>query len=315
MGLSELERATPRRDLLADDIIRLPTLFANLYAVGTASRWVLVDTGLPGFAGSIRRRTEQRFGKSRPEAIILTHGHWDHAGSALELAKGWDVPVYAHPLEWPYLTGKSDYAPKDPAVGGMIALMARFFPSSGYDLGEHVKPLPEYGAVPGMPEWRWIHTPGHTHGHVSLFRERDGVLLAGDAITTVNQDRAYTMIMRTPEFYRPPAPFTVDWIEAEKSIIALATLRPRVVGAGHGWPIQGPHTAEQFAQFARTFHRPRRGRYTEFPARADEDGIVALPPPVADRTGRLAAALAAGGVAALLIAYGMKRRRGGEQPA
>jgi glyoxylase-like metal-dependent hydrolase (beta-lactamase superfamily II) len=274
---------------------------------------VLADTGLPGFSGSIRRRIERRFGtNSRPEAIILTHGHWDHAGSAMELSKAWDVPIFAHPLELPYLTGKSDYAPKDPAVGGMISVMGRFFPSSGYDFGDRVKALPEDGAVPGLPEWCWIHTPGHTHGHVSLFRERDRVLLAGDAITTVNQDRVYGMILRTPEFYRPPAPFTVDWIEAEKSIARLALLRPRVVGAGHGWPIQGPNTADQFREFAISFHRPARGRYTEFPVRADEDGIVALPPPVPDRVARTAAALALGSVAALLIAYQLKRRGTGQ---
>lgn len=273
---------------------------------------MLVDAGLPGFAGSIQRRTERRFGhNSRPEAIILTHGHWDHAGSALELARAWDVPVFAHPLELPYLTGKSDYAPPDPSVGGLIAIMARFFPSSGYDFGDRVQPLPEAGAVPGLPDWRWIHTPGHTHGHVSLFRERGSVLLSGDALTTVNQDRPDTMILRTPEFYRPPAPFTVDWTEAAKSISTLASLRPRAVGAGHGWPIQGPQTADQFLDFARRFQRPAGGRYTEFPARADQDGIVALPPPVPDRVARTTAALAAGSVAALLIAYTVKRRRAG----
>src|ERR1019366_5999125 len=55
-------------------ILRLPTLFANLYIAGAARSWALVDAGLPGFARSITRRVERRFGPgARPEAIILTH--------------------------------------------------------------------------------------------------------------------------------------------------------------------------------------------------------------------------------------------------
>jgi glyoxylase-like metal-dependent hydrolase (beta-lactamase superfamily II) len=311
MPFPEPERAPRARDLLADDIVRIPTLFANLYAAGTAERWVLVDTGLPGFSGSITRAVAQRFGTgAAPEAIILTHGHWDHAGSALELAKFWEVPIYAHRFEVPYLTGKSDYAPKDPTVGGLISVTGRLFPSTGYDFGTRVSVLPANGAVPGLPEWRWIHTPGHTHGHVALFRERDRVLLAGDAIATVNQDHLYTMVTRRPEFYRPPAPFTVDWNAATESVQALAKLAPRVVGAGHGWPIKGPETAERFSAFARRFRRPAHGRYVKWPVQADETGIVAVPPAVPDRALERAAVWA--GVGALtgwLIMHEKRRRR------
>ena len=309
MPPSDLERPEPleiagetpaARDLLAEDILRLPTLFANLYIAGAARSWALVDAGLPGFARSITRRVERRFGPgARPEAIILTHGHWDHAGSALELSKQWDVPILAHPLELPYLTGKSDYAPKDPTVGGFISIAARLFPTTGYDFGGRVLALPAGGAVPGLPEWRWIHTPGHTHGHVSLFRERDAVLLAGDALTTVNQDDLYPALMRTPVFYRPPAPFTADWDAAETSIHALAALAPRAVGAGHGWPIQGPATAGHLREFASAFRRPAHGRYVHSPALADANGIQALPSPVPDPAGRALALGAAAGLGAL----------------
>jgi glyoxylase-like metal-dependent hydrolase (beta-lactamase superfamily II) len=248
--------------------------------------------------------------------VILTHGHWDHSGSALELAKEWDVPIYAHPLELPYLTGKSRYAPKDPTVGGAIAMAARLMPSKGYDFGDRIQALPGDGTVPGMPGWQWVHTPGHTHGHVSLFRERDRVVLAGDALTTVNQDSPYTAITRRPEFYRPPAPFTVDWTAAEASIHNLATLHPSVVGAGHGWPIKGSRTAELLAEFAAGFGKPERGRYVNEPVVADETGIVSLPPPVPDYTGRMLAVWAVAGVAgvaAFTVYHQMKKRREREQ--
>lgn len=313
MALSDPERSARPRDFLADDIARFTTLFANLYAAGTARRWVLVDAGLPGFARSIRRAAEQRFGSgTRPEAIVLTHGHWDHSGSALELSKTWDVPIFAHTLELPYLTGKSNYAPKDPTVGGVIGMAARVFPSHGYDFGARVQALPSNGAVPALPDWVWVHTPGHTHGHVSFFRKRDGVLLAGDALTTVNQDNPYTMVTRKAEFYRPPAPFTVDWDAAGTSLCALAALAPSAVGAGHGTPISGPDTADRLLEYTMSFERPTGGRYVRIPAHADESGIVSLPPPVADETGRLMAVWAVtgvGGVAAMLLAKEIKKRR------
>lgn len=44
--------------------------------------------------------------KKKPKAIILTHAHFDHIGSIIELVEKWKIPVYAHPLELPYVTGK-----------------------------------------------------------------------------------------------------------------------------------------------------------------------------------------------------------------
>ena len=41
-----------------------------------------------------------------------------------------------------------------------------------------------------MPGWRWVHTPGHTAGHVSLFRDADRTLIAGDAFVTTKQESA-----------------------------------------------------------------------------------------------------------------------------
>ena len=51
--------------------------------------------------------------------------------------------------------------------------MSPLFPDEPIDLGNNVKALPTDGTVPHMPEFRWIHTPGHTPGHISLFREKN----------------------------------------------------------------------------------------------------------------------------------------------
>jgi glyoxylase-like metal-dependent hydrolase (beta-lactamase superfamily II) len=184
----------------ASDVGRLYIAFVNLYFLGArGGEWVLVDTGLPASAGLVRRRAAERYGEgSRPAAIVLTHGHFDHAGNVIELAREWDVPVYAHRLELPYLTGRSDYPPQDPTVGGALGFMSRAFPHSGIDRGPRVRELPADGTVPGAPEWRWLHTPGHTAGHVSLFLERDRFLIAGDALATVDQDSPLSMFTCAP---------------------------------------------------------------------------------------------------------------------
>src|SRR5687767_12655631 len=91
--------------------------FVNYYMIKDeiSGAWALVDAGLKWSAGTIRNMAREIFGNtSRPAAIILTHGHFDHTGALITLAKEWDVPVYAHLLELPYLTGKSSYPPPDP---------------------------------------------------------------------------------------------------------------------------------------------------------------------------------------------------------
>jgi glyoxylase-like metal-dependent hydrolase (beta-lactamase superfamily II) len=87
--------------------LRMKNLFVNLYFLGTADAWVLIDAGLPGSADAIIEAASDRFGKGNlPQAIILTHGHFDHVGSLAQLLDKWHVPVYAHEIELAHLTGK-----------------------------------------------------------------------------------------------------------------------------------------------------------------------------------------------------------------
>src|SRR4051794_40885475 len=108
-----------RAEHIADGVYRLRTVMVNVYFVSgvPAPTWVLVDAGMPGYARLIRREAERLF-TSPPAAILLTHGHFDHVGGLRRLADYWGVPIYAHPLELPYLTGRSKYPPPDPTVGG-----------------------------------------------------------------------------------------------------------------------------------------------------------------------------------------------------
>jgi glyoxylase-like metal-dependent hydrolase (beta-lactamase superfamily II) len=245
---------------------------------GDASRWVLIDAGIAGSKGKIKEIADSRFGRNvPPAAVIMTHGHFDHVGALKSLAEEWDVPVYAHPLEHPYLDGTASYPPADPWVGGgLMPLLAPLFPTSPVDVSSRLRPLPQDGSVPGMPGWTWIHTPGHAPGHVSLWREVDRTIIAGDAFITTGQESAYEVAMQTPEMHGPPRYFTPDWQKAGASVRKLARLAPDVVVTGHGHAMKGPRMRAALQKLAQDFERiavPQDGRYVREPARADDGSV------------------------------------------
>lgn len=255
--------------ILPIDITYKRTIIVNVVYIGIpdSSDWVLVDAGVAGFADSITDLAQERFNSTAPQAIILTHGHFDHIGSLQELLKIWDVPVYAHREELPYLTGKLDYPEADPTVGGgLLAQLSPIYPHKGIDLGSCVQALPINGRIRELPEWQWIHTPGHTKGHISLFRDRDRTLLAGDAFITVKQESIFSVITQEEEVHGPPAYFTPDWEAAWSSVKQLEALKPQVALTGHGVPIAGEKLALQLAHLAKDFDKiaiPEHGRYVK----------------------------------------------------
>ena len=283
----------------------LKTIFVNLYFVANPDgSWVLVDTGVKGCAQQIQQAADEIFGEnSVPKAILLTHGHFDHTGAVKELAEQWQVPVYAHALEFPYLTGMSAYPPPDSSVGGgAMAYLSFIYPKKPINIHQYLVLLPADGSVPGLEGWHWVFTPGHSPGHVSFFREEDRVLLAGDAFTTRDAESAIAVMTEKREVHGPPNYYTPDWGSAHRSVEALLNLAPRIAATGHGMPMKGEELIWQLEDLVQNFWLkavPKHGRYVHEPAITDEQGVVSLPPAVNNTVPKVLAVAGAVAVAGL----------------
>ena len=295
---------------VAPDLAGFRHLIVNVYFIGEpgSGNWSLVDAGLGCAAAAILREAAKRFGPdAKPKNILLTHGHFDHVGALRTLARTWGVDVFAHSLELPYLTGRSSYPPPDPTVGGgAMAWSSMLYPKKPINVSQFVKPLPNDGSVPGWPEWRWFHTPGHSPGHVSFFRERDRALIAGDAFVTTRQESASHVMTQKPELNGPPAYFTPDWDAARDSVKHLASLNPEVVATGHGVPLRGERMRQELHRLADNFDsiaRPLYGRYVKEPALSGVAGVFSVPPMTLMQKGMIAggAFLLASAIAGLAV--------------
>jgi glyoxylase-like metal-dependent hydrolase (beta-lactamase superfamily II) len=139
---------------------------------------VMIDTGMFGEMPFIRRLV-RRLGLTPQsiKAILLTHGHLDHAGNLARLKKWTGARIYGHPAEQAHVNGTYPYQGLNKWCGRLEALGRAVFNYRPAAIDEFLSDgqlLPFWGGL------RVLHLPGHTAGHCGFFSERHGLLFSGD---------------------------------------------------------------------------------------------------------------------------------------
>ncbi len=223
---------------VAPGVHRIEDSFTNWYLLEEDGRLTILDTGVPSSWSSLLDALP-RLGRTPAdvEAVVLTHGHFDHLGFAERARSELRVPVYVHendvpltrhPWRYDHERARAYYFATQFRALPMVAAFVRnraWWPAP-------VKEVVRYESgtllVPGSP--RIVFTPGHTLGHCALhLPERDAVI-AGDAIVTLNPYTGST----GPQIVAGAA--TVDSERNLASLDALAQTGAGTVLVGHGEP-------------------------------------------------------------------------------
>jgi deazaflavin-dependent oxidoreductase (nitroreductase family) len=180
------------------------------------------------------------------------------------LAQRWGQQAYLHPDELPLAAGyQAAYAiPLDRWLMPLIRRLPNRTQTkiaAAADLTRVVQAFDPQTGIPGLPDWEAIHSPGHTPGHISLYRRSDGVLITGDAAVTVDLNSLRGVLTGRQGVFGPPRYSTWDRAAAQRSIGALASLEPRVLAPGHG-PVRVDGTAQALHALAERQDLPARWR-------------------------------------------------------
>jgi glyoxylase-like metal-dependent hydrolase (beta-lactamase superfamily II) len=211
----------------------VPPYAINCYLIAHPDGAVLVDAMTRLETRLILKALRGR----RMAAHVATHAHPDHVGATHAVATRLGIPVWAHAADRAAVEDTSEIERRQPD-----ALVNRVFAKVMLGPGHPVaRELAEGDEVAGFTV---LHTPGHSVGHISLWRERDGVLILGDVLNNQHPITGFPRGLRLPLDVFTPEP-EVNRQSAKR----LGELGAKTVLFGHG---RAHHGAEAFRGFCRS---------------------------------------------------------------
>ena len=229
-------------DEVAGGVFWVEASHTNFVLIVDGTNVTMVDSGYPKDRDLVDASVA-KIGRSLAdvEAMVLTHGHVDHKGSAERLRLDHDVAVYCHSSEVRIARGdiKQQISTWElrRAWRPTIFRFAVHAIRSGGLRPEHVTKVATFSDgeaidVPGRPIV--LFTPGHTEGHCGLHLPDRGVLISGDALTTVD---LWDPEHRGPQMIRRQFNYNHD--QAFESLDRFVDLEADVIVPGHGEPWRG----------------------------------------------------------------------------
>lgn len=228
-GISEVARG----------VVRITRAGVNCHLLVTDDGITLIDAGLPGMWSLLGDALATAHATPADiDAVLLTHGHFDHVGMAARLRGAHGTAVHVHPDDQRLARHPYRYEHEDPRwryplrYPRTIPLFARLAAAGALTVkGVDAEPTITPGVaidVPGRPVA--IASPGHTKGHCGFFLPDSGLLFSGDALVTLDPYSGRVgprMVARAA---------TADVNENRRALAALAGTGARLVLPGHGLP-------------------------------------------------------------------------------